>query len=195
MNANFENISDEELIKLFKEKSNASIQAFETLYSRYSPSLYLYFYKFLKDSFFIKDLYQDLFLKIYELGVEGKLDNIDNFKGYLYRMAHNLALNKLKNDEKQRNYIDSYKDSSEEIDSISESNREDTIKNLQDALEQLPPQLKEILILREYNHLSYLEIAKITDETMENVKIRIFRAKKKLKQIMTNKSKKIRKMV
>jgi len=43
-------------------------------------------------------------------------------------MAHNLALNKLKNDEKQRNYIDSYKDSSEETDSISESNREDTIK-------------------------------------------------------------------
>ena len=95
MNTNFENMSDEELVKIFEEKGETSIKAFEELYRRYSRAMYTYFYKYLKNSFFIKDLYQDLFLKIYELGLEGKLNNIENFRGYIYRMAHNLDISLL----------------------------------------------------------------------------------------------------
>jgi RNA polymerase sigma-70 factor (ECF subfamily) len=195
MDANFENMSDEELVKIFKEKSDTSIKAFEELYKRYSRALYSYFYKFLKNSFFVKDLYQDLFLKIYELGREGKLDNIENFRGYIYRMAHNLALNKVIFDEKQKEYLETYREVLEETADDLEGNKNEKIEKLHKAIEQLPPHLKEIIILREYNHLSYVEIAEVTDETMENVKIRIFRAKKKLKEILEGKSKKVRKMV
>lgn len=195
MNANFENMSDEELLRKFKEKTGGSIKAFEELYNRYSRPLYIYFYKFLKNSFFVKDLYQDLFLKIYELGMDGKLENIENFKGYIYKMAHNLALNKIKIDERQRDYIELYRELIEENENENEGNQEEKIEKLHNAIDQLPPHLKEILILREYNHLTYVEICQVTNETMENVKIRIFRAKKKLKQILTEKSNKMRKMV
>ena len=195
MNADLENMSDEELVKIFKEKGETSIKAFEELYRRYSRALYSYFYKFLKNSFFIKDLYQDLFLKIYELGMEGKLEHIENFRGYIYRMAHNLALNKLILDERQKEYLETYKDVIEDNEVEIEGNKEEKIEKLHNAIDQLPPHLKEIIILREYNHLSYVEIAEVTDETMENVKIRIFRAKKKLKEILEGKSKKVRKMV
>ncbi|MEN6511206.1 MAG: sigma-70 family RNA polymerase sigma factor [Chloroherpetonaceae bacterium] len=195
MNTNFENMSDQELLQVFKDKTDASIKAFEELYRRYSQTLYIYFYKFLKNSFFIKDLYQDLFIKIYQLGTEGKLDNVENFRGYVFRMAHNIALNKIYADEKQQTYLEGYKELMEEAYAGAEGSQDEKIEKLRNAIDQLPAHLKEILILREYNHMSYIEISQVTEESMENVKIKIFRAKKKLKQILSGKSKKIRKMV
>ncbi len=195
MNTNFENMSDQELLQVFKDKTEASIKAFEELYRRYSQTLYVYFYKFLKNSFFIKDLYQDLFIKIYQLGTEGKLDNVENFRGYVFRMAHNIALNKIYADEKQQTYLEGYKELMEEAYAGAEGSQDEKIEKLRNAMDQLPAHLKEILILREYNHMSYIEISQVTEESMENVKIKIFRAKKKLKQILSGKSKKIRKMV
>lgn len=195
MNTNFENMSDQELLQVFKDKTEASIKAFEELYRRYSQTLYVYFYKFLKNSFFIKDLYQDLFIKIYQLGTEGKLDNVENFRGYVFRMAHNIALNKIYADEKQQTYLEGYKELMEEAYAGAEGSQDEKIEKLRNAIDQLPAHLKEILILREYNHMSYIEISQVTEESMENVKIKIFRAKKKLKQILSGKSKKIRKMV
>lgn len=195
MNTNFENMSDQELLQVFKDKTDASIKAFEELYRRYSQTLYVYFYKFLKNSFFIKDLYQDLFIKIYQLGTEGKLDNVENFRGYVFRMAHNIALNKIYADEKQQTYLEGYKELMEEAYAGAEGSQDEKIEKLRNAIDQLPAHLKEILILREYNHMSYIEISQVTEESMENVKIKIFRAKKKLKQILSGKSKKIRKMV
>ncbi|HAW09056.1 MAG TPA: hypothetical protein DCW42_07840 [Bacteroidetes bacterium] len=195
MNTNFENMSDQELLQIFKDKTDTSIKAFEELYRRYSQTLYIYFYKFLKNSFFIKDLYQDLFIKIYQLGTEGKLDNVENFRGYVFRMAHNIALNKIYADEKQQTYLEGYKELMEEAYAGAEGSQDEKIEKLRNAIDQLPAHLKEILILREYNHMSYIEISQVTEESMENVKIKIFRAKKKLKQILSGKSKKIRKMV
>jgi RNA polymerase sigma-70 factor (ECF subfamily) len=188
-------MSDQELLQVFKDKTDASIKAFEELYRRYSQTLYIYFYKFLKNSFFIKDLYQDLFIKIYQLGTEGKLDNVENFRGYVFRMAHNIALNKIYADEKQQTYLEGYKELMEEAYAGAEGSQDEKIEKLRNAIDQLPAHLKEILILREYNHMSYIEISQVTEESMENVKIKIFRAKKKLKQILSGKSKKIRKMV
>jgi len=38
MNTNFENMSDQELLQVFKDKTDASIKAFEELYRRYSQT-------------------------------------------------------------------------------------------------------------------------------------------------------------
>jgi RNA polymerase sigma-70 factor (ECF subfamily) len=48
----------------------------------------------------------------------------------------------------------------------------------------LPDEFKEILILREYNGLKYSDIADITNQSINTVKVKIFRAREKIRQIL-----------
>jgi RNA polymerase sigma-70 factor (ECF subfamily) len=51
-------------------------------------------------------------------------------------------------------------------------------------MEQLPTDYKEAFVLREYEGLSYQEIAELTESSLSTVKIRIFRAKQKIREIL-----------
>jgi RNA polymerase sigma-70 factor (ECF subfamily) len=49
----------------------------------------------------------------------------------------------------------------------------------------IPDDYREVFILREYEGLSYAEIAEVVDSSLSNVKVRIFRAKQKIRDILT----------
>jgi RNA polymerase sigma-70 factor (ECF subfamily) len=53
------------------------------------------------------------------------------------------------------------------------------------ALDMIPDDYREVFILREYEGLSYAEIAEVVDSSLSNVKVRIFRAKQKIRDILT----------
>jgi RNA polymerase sigma-70 factor (ECF subfamily) len=52
------------------------------------------------------------------------------------------------------------------------------------ALELIPDDYREVFVLREYEGLSYAEIAEVVDSSLSNVKVRIFRAKQKIREIL-----------
>lgn len=52
------------------------------------------------------------------------------------------------------------------------------------ALDLLPPELREAFVLREYDGLSYAEIADVIGEPLSTVKIRIYRSKQKIREIL-----------
>ncbi len=52
------------------------------------------------------------------------------------------------------------------------------------ALELLPENYREAFVLREYDGLSYSEIAEIVDTSPTNVKMRVFRAKQRIRGIL-----------
>ena len=54
------------------------------------------------------------------------------------------------------------------------------------ALEELPAEFREVLVLREFEELSYKEIARITDLPLGTVMSRLARARKRLKLALTN---------
>ena len=53
-------------------------------------------------------------------------------------------------------------------------------EKIEEMIAKLPPLQREVLILREFEELSYLEIAGITETDLGQVKIRLFRARKNL---------------
>ena len=53
------------------------------------------------------------------------------------------------------------------------------------ALSTLPDKQREVFILREYQGFSYTEIAEIIDASVSSVKISVFRAKQKIRKILT----------
>ena len=54
------------------------------------------------------------------------------------------------------------------------------------ALEALPPEFREVLVLREFEELSYKEIARITDLPIGTVMSRLARGRKRLQLALTN---------
>ena len=60
--------------------------------------------------------------------------------------------------------------------------RHETVQQVQKAISELPLEQKEALILREYQELSYAEIAGVLNCSLEKVKILIYRARTQLQQ-------------
>lgn len=61
---------------------------------------------------------------------------------------------------------------------------DETGEILRDAIEKLPDDMKEALVLRVYSGFSYKEIADITDAKLATVKVRIHRAKLRLYDLL-----------
>ena len=62
--------------------------------------------------------------------------------------------------------------------------KKDTIKKAREALQKLPKNLQEVLMLKEYGDLNYKEIGKVLGITEGNVKVRVFRAREQLLKIL-----------
>ena len=154
-------------------------KAFDEIYERYSPSVYTFCFRFLRNNELAKDTFQEVFVKFYD-NIKVKNEGVENLRGYLLKIARNECLN-IKSNTKRKNVdIDEidikYNDDSYEM----QQNRE----LLLEALNRLPAKYRELLILKEFLNYKYHEIADITEQSRGNVGIMIHRAKQMLKDIV-----------
>jgi RNA polymerase sigma-70 factor, ECF subfamily len=176
----FANRTDEELFGYLKSKDRTvSRQAFDEIYSRYANKIYTYCRKVLNSSNVSEDIFQDIFIKFYE-SVQ-KIDEMSNVQGYLIRIARNLCLN-----EKTRGKISkvTFDESHYEHNDTSIENNE-IADILHTSLDALPEDFREVIVMKEFMDMSYKDIAFALDVTVSVVRIRIFRGKQKLREIMT----------
>lgn len=158
---------------------NRAHQALSMLYKRHSPRIYSYVRKILGDVQATDDIFQETFVRFYEMGVSGQ--EIQNVQGYLLKISRNLCLN-----EKAKKYntstitIENF-----EFPSLDTPYEQKELSRLiSTALEMLPEDYKEVLILREMYGYSYNEIAEIVETSMPIVRTRIYRAKQKIRVIL-----------
>lgn len=62
----------------------------------------------------------------------------------------------------------------------------DAILTIREALSKLSPEENELIFLKEYEGWSYKEIAELTKQTIENVKIKLFRTRKKIRDFIND---------
>ncbi|MDD3263200.1 MAG: hypothetical protein PHR61_05180 [Candidatus Absconditabacteria bacterium] len=89
----FSSVSDEQLVL---EIQKGKVDAFEELYERRHKKIYAYLWNFLNYNYDdTVSLTSDVFIKLYEYVKENSLNNV---KGFIYRLAHNLryGLDKIK---------------------------------------------------------------------------------------------------
>lgn len=179
MSGKFSNKTDEEVFGFLKSKDKSvSRQAFEELYSRYANKIFTYCRKVLHSSEIAEDIFQEIFIKFYES--LQKIDEMTNVQGYLIRIARNMCLNeksrrapsKVELDETRHEYYDESYENSEIADILHTS------------LDALPDEFREVIIMKEFMDMSYKAIAYALDISVSVVRIRIFRGKKKLREIM-----------
>ncbi|MBF8297047.1 MAG: hypothetical protein HW389_3592 [Bacteroidetes bacterium] len=168
--------SDQDLLSQIRSGSD---QAFTELYNKYRRRLLAYCYRLLQDPAAAEDVVQISFQKAYES--LGSLDKSDLFFYWLFSIARNEVYGHIRKTRRNGTPI-----SIEEEDIWAQETphdqivRKETAEIVQLFLNQLKVEYREVLILRQYDKLSYAEIAAITGDTVSSVESRLFKARKAL---------------
>lgn len=170
---------DYELVKLLRGDKKTSEKAFAVLYDRYSSKVYAYCYRVLGNRDVAQDIFQDTFLRFYQ-HINPDHENI-HLQRFLITIARNLCLN-YKRNLKSNVPIEEFEYL---IDKKSINDQSEYLEILNLGLDLLEFEYREPLVLRVYNDLQYDEIAEILGITEGNVRIRVHRAKEKLKKILS----------
>ena len=182
-------MSDEDLMSQFQA---GTVEAFNILVDRYSDRLMQYLYRFLGDKKRCEDLLQETFLRVHRN--RHSYRRIAKFSTWLYTIAGNLARSEYRKRKRRRmQSIQSVNRDNEEYEmeipdeSFSpDKHAESTIQDqyIQEAMNEIPPAFREVVVLRDIQQLAYDEIAEITGLPMGTVKSRINRGRTKLQALL-----------
>lgn len=178
MSRQFRKYSDPELFVLLT--TDEAEQAFSELYNRHSTMIYAYCVRVLGDREAAADAFQETFIRL--LQSAKRLIELENVKGYILRIARNLCLN-----EKKRRSIapDVEFDESMYNPGVSrKAERDEMLGLIEMAVELLPIDMREAFVLREYDGLSYNDIAQVLNVRLETAKVRVFRARQRLRDVL-----------
>ncbi len=173
--------SDEEVAGLVQA---GDVDLFGVLIHRYEEKIKRYARKFLSNYEDVRDVVQDIFLKVYE-NIRS-FDTNRKFSTWLYRIAHNELVNRLK---KRRMILPLF-----DLDTFlpfvlhdntlrEDIDRQDVKKMIDACLNGLDAKYREPIILYYLEELSYREIADVMQIPISTVGIRIKRAKDKMKTV------------
>jgi RNA polymerase sigma-70 factor, ECF subfamily len=166
-------LSDDDLFCLTQ---NGDVEAFNELFRRYEKKVYMYCMRVLLDDDAAQDAFQEAFMRVYE---HRKSYDGRNFMVWFFTIVRNVCLNSRRNKKVTVPF---------ETSRANEINAEVKDVVLHDqiaiALNQLPLDYREAIVLYEYDGHSYQEIADITGASISTVKIRIFRARKMLRTLL-----------
>ena len=152
------------------------------LFERYKEALLSYFFKVTKgDQPSAEDLVQTVFHRI--LKYKHLYSGSGNFIGLLFSIARNCGIDYHRRKLYSHN-VDDYENYHRDDNNAETSIlKTEEIDALYQALDQLESLDREVLILGKINELKYKEIASILDCSESAVRVRIFRALKKLKDV------------
>lgn len=176
-------LSDRDLVSRIRLGQEA---CFDDLFERYRNKLFFYLRHLVGGKEEAEDLLQNVFVKAYQ-----KFETFDarrTFSSWIYRIAHNEAVNYLKRKSRKTFFswedIVSVKDqlesSSKERNPEEEWIREEVRLEVTSALKKVPEKYREVLILRYYLDHSYEEIAEIISKPTNTVGTLLSRAKNRL---------------
>lgn len=163
-------------------------QAFSALVDKFHRPIYSYALHFFRDPERAQDAVQDTFLKAYRF--LGTYDPKRRFGTWLYAIARNLCIDGHR-DTVRRNQValetvspGALERTSEKGDPLSLLERREEQARLLNAIHELPEKYRTPIVLCYLEDLSYQDISEIVGISLNNTKIRIFRAKKMILEIL-----------
>ena len=163
-----------------------NIQAFSVLVEKYRKMVYTLALKLLKRPEDAEEMAQDTFIKAFQ-----KLDSYERkskFSTWLYSITYNACISELRKRRIDFKSLDDQRISDQDEmkmhDFYSESKKEDQEKYLNLALSKLPEDDQVLVTLYYYEDQSMDEISEITGLTVSNIKVKIYRARKKMYSLL-----------
>jgi len=168
---------------LWKRIKAGETQAFHELYMQFADTLFSFGLIYSKDQEFVKDCIHDLFFDLYKY--RKNLSDNDHIRNYLFkslkRKIQSPQSGKLK-----LVFTNTFQEGNEQKASLAEAegleNQEENIENIRIAMGKLSDRQQEVLNLRFQVGLTYLEIAKILDISVESARTLVYRSVKTIRE-------------
>lgn len=181
-------------VDLVRRSQDGDTRAFDELVTRYRGRVYAMTYQMIQNETEAWDLAQEAFIKAWKALPRFKGDSA--FYTWLYRITHNVTYDWLR---KKKMQSDGEFDDSRTEHRIAagaeavprgDAAPDEVLRNselgarIAEAIDQLSPDHKEAILLREVQGLSYEEIAESMECSIGTVMSRLFYARKKLQDLL-----------
>lgn len=159
-------LSDNDLILGYK---NGDCSCFDVLLERYQSKVYGYILSVVKEKEIADDYFQETFFKVITCINDGRYKDENKFIHWVMRIAHNLILDNYRRASKMP-FVSNSSDidvvetvrTSEPEDVESEIIKQQTRSNIRKLIKMLPPEQRRVVILRNYGHYDFKDIAEKT---------------------------------
>lgn len=168
--------TDEQLMAAF---ARGSTDAFSTLFTRYRQPLFGFFWRRIADRPQAEELTQETFLALFK--AQGRYEATALFRTYLYAIAIRILRAHRRKATFRAMFLGPLAPD-QEAETQTGMHEEITLR---EALGKLDRVAREVLMLREYEELSYVEIAAVLRIPVNTVRSRLFRARMALREMLT----------
>jgi RNA polymerase sigma factor (sigma-70 family) len=159
-------LTDNELIQEFQAGNS---RAFDALLDRHQDRIYNTILFMVKDTYLAEDLIQEIFIKIIDNLKQKKYNEEGKFLPWALRISHNFCVDHFR--KVKRTPTIKTSDDQDLFEIIKHSDhpadykmtRAQTHRNIQQLVDLLPEEQREIIVLRHYADLSFKEIAVMTN--------------------------------
>lgn len=159
------------------------INSFEKLIRKYQKQVRVFVFSFFGNIDLVDEISQEVFIKVFNK--LNKLKDISNFKKWLFKITRNICIDYYRKSKKNK----TLSEFNESI-SVSDENIEDKLilkEDIKTSLLKLNTEERKTMILIYYLGFSYKEAAEIMNCPIKTIDSRIYRASKKLINILPNK--------
>ena len=173
-------------LELVRHALAGSQDAHRDLVVRYQRPVLSLIRRMIRSSTQAEDLAQEVFLKAFR--ALGSFDQRRKFSSWLFKIAHNTAIDQLRRKELSTVTLESPDRDAPDLvavlpdkkaeDPAGRVERHDLARAIEEAIASLKPLYREVVILRYQEGLAYEEIAEVTDLPLGTVKTHLFRARK-----------------
>jgi RNA polymerase sigma-70 factor (ECF subfamily) len=160
-------------------------QAYNILVKKYMQRAYYTALAYIGNHDSAMDLSQDAFVRAFR--VIKKIDENRNFFTYYYRILRNLCFNFIRD---RKRHARSFSDVGDQIQTIQNTDvnpelylvKKEQQEMVWNAIGELKPDHREVIVLKEFRDYSYEEIAELLDIPIGTVMSRLYHARKSLKE-------------
>ena len=177
---------DDRETELVRQAAQGNVAAFNELYRRYRDRVYAFAYRMAGAQTVAEDVIQETFLVLIEHPERYRPERASMLT-FLCAIARNQIMYYLR--QHQRNVeVDFEHVPTVEVtgelkrDPLQELLKEELAGEVNLAIADLPPLQREVIVLREFQELSYEEIATVTGVEVNVVKVRLYRARRSMAQ-------------
>ncbi len=143
-------------------------RAFEELLNRHKNKIYTQIYLFVKDTALAEDIFQDVFIKIIDTLRKGKYNHEGKFLQWAMRISYNMCVDHFRRNKRRPKVAPTETFDIFDVLHVSDDNAEtqiiksETHNKIRSLIDQLPPEQREVVILRHYADMSFKEISQLT---------------------------------
>jgi RNA polymerase sigma-70 factor (ECF subfamily) len=150
-------------------------KTYNRIVDKYTDGLYRYLLKNMQSPANAEDVVQTTFCRLWENREQIDLDRV---KTWLFTVGHRLMIDAFRRQKPTTPVLPLH------LESEDQEGRWELKELLNNALDHLPSIQRQLVTLRDYEGYAYSELAEITNLSESQVKVYLFRARRKLRQLL-----------